>query len=122
MADIEKTYYTVAPQGRDICLACPLWECVHMPEARPEDVCPIDGARPQVDFDQRRYERLLKIEAAVERLETPTVKAVAGESGISKATLDSYCRRGYLRSELIFDAPGRYRRQRIIKQVIFQEA
>lgn len=100
--DTDKYYYGLAAVGRDICLSCPLVECVHAPGARPGDVCPIDGSIPSlaVNGDQHRERRIDRLREIANLLPI-SYKDVLQQFKVYHATLDNWSKDGFIETELI---------------------
>lgn len=112
--DISTHYYQIAPAGVDTCLSCPLVECVHMEDAQPGDVCPIDGftvPTPGTSFRDKvaeeRRQTLLKIKALVDDMDFAGRAAIARKVNVADSTLQVWTRKGYLEVDKVLSPYAR---------------
>lgn len=101
---VYELYHKMSSEGREVCLNCPLIECVHMPKADPDSVCPLDGTVAQQRIDihyQMRSERLIEINNLLPTVQFPTIAKVAKLIDVPRGTLDTWRSKGYIETKAV---------------------
>lgn len=119
MAKIDTNYHNLSPAGRSTCLTCPLPRCVHDEDARPEDICPVNGAKPlaRLSHHERRLTSLMAISDLLNDLPAPpTITEVAKTLDMRANTIRAWGKKGFIEIETAI-APTGKRRLRLITDV-----
>lgn len=119
--DIDRQYYALCPEGRDLCLNCPVRPCcVYDDEARAAGLtksdCPIVKTRSNGRAAQRMVlsEVLMEAGRMIEQWGPMTIRGLGGLVGVRRETVKSWIHRGLLEARIETGYAGSGPRRRYV--------